>query len=417
MSIIRKKYEAGDTQLNKLKFAPYMGPSRPPLAERRIPNESNPEPPQSGVVQTRADDLSRIAKIFTRREGLQHLINNTTLKTAVAQSYTIKGTLADKAAALLDVNRGEALSNTARMLGTTLAQVPLAGTGVHFIRGKLFGQPRSYATKPSNAIIGLGDPGSVKVKYGRDFMMSASPLENYGTDTVNNTGPLGPNANATRTPSDLIKFNFEILKPGETDNVFIHLRAFLDSFDDSYNSNWDTYNYIGRGEQFYNYQTFSRSVTVNFKTAVATKIELKPVYQKLVYLASTTAPTYSDNGVMRGTIIRLNIGDYLSDTPGFITSVNYGWEPRYPFEIAYGKKELTDLNLEANSDPLVQELPHVLNCSFSFTPIHTFTPQTGLYHYITNPTQGQSQFFPAIKKIGSVEVEGDYNSWTNNSQG
>lgn len=406
MSIIRKKYDDGDTQLNKLKFAPYMGPSNPPLVERRIPNEVNPEPPRSGEIQTRADDASRILKIFTRREGLQHLTNNTTLNTAIAQSYTIKGTVLDKAKALLDVNRGEALLNTTRMLGTTLAQVPLAGTGVHFIRGKLFGQPSSYASKPSTAMIKTGDPGSVKVKYGRDSMTGRSPSP-YGKDIVNSVGPYTPSTlpSGPDYPLDYIKFYFEVLKPGESENTFIHLRAFLDSFDDNYTGAWDSFNYVGRGEKFYTYQGFERSISVSFKTAVATKVELKPVYQKLVYLASTTAPTYSPTdpetgkggGIMRGTIVRLNIGDYISDTPGFINNVSFGWESAYPFEIALGNKEgKSNVDQSANSDDIVQELPHILNCSFTFTPIHTFTPQTGLYHYITNPTV--NQFFPTVKE-------------------
>lgn len=420
MSIIRKKYEDGDTQLNKLKFTPYMGPSNPPLVERRIPNEVNPEPPRSGEIQTRADDASRIFKIFTRREGLQHLTNNTTLKTAIDQSYAIKGTILDKAKALLDVSRGEALLDTTRMLGTTLAQVPLAGTGVHFIRGKLFGQPRSYATRPSKAIIDTGDPGSVVVKYGRDSLLGTLP--GRGADVVNSTGPIyGTGNNIRNAPSDLIKFNFEVLKPGEQDSAFIHLRAFLDAFDDNYAGTWSPLNYIGRGEQFHTYQNFTRNLNISFKTAVATKTELKPVYQKLVYLASTTAPTYSETGLMRGTVVRLNIGDYLSDTPGFITNVTYGWEPRYPFEIAMGNKLERGLGAR-NTDRIVQELPHVLNCSLSFTPIHTFTPQTGLYHYITNPSDSarQKQFFPVpgtaetINNVTEEQKQQNLNTLTGN---
>lgn len=396
MSII-KNYREGATQLNKLKFAPAMAGKLPPLVETRIPNESNSTPPRSGDIQTRADDLSRIAKIFTRREGLQFLTNNTTLNTAIAQSYTIQGTLLDKAKALLDVNRGKALLDTVGTLGSTLAQVPLTGTGTHFIKGKLFGRPNTSFNRLSKTTANTGDPGSVRVKYDRDIYNKKSP-SGRGTDRVNALGPYIGNQ-VKEQADDYIKFFFEILKPGESESTYIHLRAFLDSFSDDYTGNWGSYNYIGRGEQFFTYQSFNRGISVSFKSAVATKVELKPVYQKLVYLASLTAPTYSENGIMRGTFIRLNIGDYLSDTPGFITSVNYGWEPQYSFEIARGKKEesqglLAGIGTFGNTDKDIQELPHILNCSFTFTPIHTFTPQTGLNHYITNPQQGRDQFFP-----------------------
>lgn len=396
MSII-KSYNEGGTQLNKLKFKPNMDQGNPPLVTKRIPTEENPEPPRSGAIQTRADDLSRIAQLFTRKEGLGLLTNNTTLNLAVDQSYTVQGTFKDKLKALNDIDRGSALKDTLGTLGSTLAQVAVAGTGTHFIKGKLFGRPDTSFNKPSRATYLRGDSGAVRVKYGRDPYYQPGPIgeKAIAIDKVNYVGAY-PGAEAT----DYIKFYFEIIKPGETGNIPLFFRAYLDSFDDNYMGTWNSFNYVGRGEPFHTYQSFGRSVNVSFKSAVATKFELKPLYRKLVYLASTTAPTYSDNGIMRGTIVKLNIGDYLSDTPGFINSVSYSWEPRYPFEIALGKHDenAPQGDPSANTDLSVQELPHILNCSVSFTPIHTFTPQTGLYHYITNPEEGDSQFFPAEKQ-------------------
>jgi len=129
----------------------------------------------------------------------------------------------------------------------------------------------------------------------------------------------------------------------------------------------------------------------------------------LAYLASTTAPTYGADDIMRGTIVRMNIGDYLSETPGFISNVNYSWETRYPFEIARGKKDdNAPQDVNVNTDLETQELPHILNCSISFTPIHTFTPQTGLYHYITNPLNGENNPIfnePGEDYTGGVELD------------
>jgi len=397
MSIIRKKYEEGATELNKLTFQPNMGaghPGKPPLVTKGIPNENFNNPNSLSEVQRRADDLTRISKLFTRREGVQHLINNTTLNLAVDQSYTVKGTILDKVKALADVDRGAAVRDTLGTLASTLAQVPLSGTGTHFTKGVLFGNKPAFFNTLSDTTKRIGEPGKVRIKYGREDYYK-TPFGSFtGADKVNFTGPYKGTQPKDRA-DDYIKFFFEILTPGEQNNTYIHLRAFLDAFDDNFTSIWNPISYIGRGEQFYSYQNFNRNINVSFKTAVATKLELEPVYKKLVYLASTTAPTYSDNGIMRGTVVRLNIGDYLSDTPGYFSSVSYNWEPRYPFEIGLGKKdERAPQAPGINTDLDVQELPHVLNCSFAFTPIHTFTPQTGLYHYITNPEEGRSQFFP-----------------------
>jgi len=68
--------------------------------------------------------------------------------------------------------------------------------------------------------------------------------------------------------------------------------------------------------------------------------------------------------------------------PGFIEQINYTWQTDYPWEIAMSKPE------GLGQDDDMQELPHVLDCQVNFRPIHRFTPQTGLYHYITNPGFG-----------------------------
>ena len=96
-------------------------------------------------------------------------------------------------------------------------------------------------------------------------------------------------------------------------------------------------------------------------------------------LASTTAPTYSnDNGFMRGTLVTSTVGDYIVDQPGFLSTVDYSWQTSYPWEI----------KLLGNEDLGVQQLPHVLDVSLSFTPIHRFSVQTGQLHFITNKEAG-----------------------------
>jgi hypothetical protein len=102
----------------------------------------------------------------------------------------------------------------------------------------------------------------------------------------------------------------------------------------------------------------------------------------MVYLASTTAPTYGEYKFMRGTVVRLSLGSYFNQIPGVLTSVKYSWQKDYPWEIAMGSPE--------GAESGVQELPMVLDCSISFKPIHDFVPQTGLQHYFTSKEGGKS---------------------------
>ena len=176
---------------------------------------------------------------------------------------------------------------------------------------------------------------------------------------------------------DNIKFKFGIITPDEGSNINLYFRAFLSSFTDNYQGSWNNTKYLGRAEDFYTYQGFNRTISIGFKVAAFSRQELKPIYKKLVMLASTTAPTYaSDSGFMRGTLVTSTVGDYLVDQPGFISSVDYSWQTEYPWEI----------KLKGASENNVQQLPHVLDVTLAFTPIHRFSVQTGEQHYITNPS-------------------------------
>ena len=178
---------------------------------------------------------------------------------------------------------------------------------------------------------------------------------------------------------DHIKFKFSIINPDEDDNINLYFRAFLSNFTDNYQGSWNNTKYLGRAEDFYTYQGFNRTISIGFKVAAFSRRELEPIYKKLVMLASTTAPTYSnDNGFMRGTLVTSTVGDYIVDQPGFLSTVDYSWQTSYPWEI----------KLLGNEDLGVQQLPHVLDVSLSFTPIHRFSVQTGQLHFITNKEAG-----------------------------
>jgi len=392
MSIIRD-YNKGKTDLNKLKYSNTMGaghPGKEPLITRDIPIEpaTSKSPEMRSALQRRGDDLARVTKLFGRTEGLTLLSNNTALNGAVALSRTVFGTLQDKKDALTGGATGNALKDTLGTLASTLAQVSVAGTGTHFIKGKVFGTPSYPRNKVATPIAKLGEPGKVRVVYNKD-----NQLANHGSEGQDKVNMQDVYSGETEKPSeDLVKFLFEVIRPGETSNVFLPFRAYIDNFSDNYAGSWNDSQYIGRGEKFKTYSGFDRTVEVTFKSAVATKEELKPLYKKLVYLASTTAPTYSKNNIMNGTYVKLTIGDYFSKLPGIITAVSYNWSSNYPFEVALGKTE--EYKTEDGTDSqLAQQLPHILDCSVSFSPVHYFTPQTGLHHYITNPSEEDSQFF------------------------
>jgi hypothetical protein len=178
---------------------------------------------------------------------------------------------------------------------------------------------------------------------------------------------VGPDTN--QAINDFVKFRIAAINNDKTDGsaVYMHFRAFLDSFTDNYSATWNPVNYVGRGDTLYNYGGFTRTISLSYTVFAQSKAELIPMYKKLNYLASTLAPDYSKAGFMRGNLVRMTVGGYLYEQPGFITSLSYDVPEESPWEIA--------INATGGSDGSVKELPHMIKVSATFTPIHNFLPQ------------------------------------------
>ena len=242
-----------------------------------------------------------------------------------------------------------------------------------------------YRSKNIDRRLNMGQPGKSNtgteqgfVKNVWDYGLDATQLEALDKITAmpmySSTGPRSELA-----INDLIKFRIAAINNDGTDReaVYMHFRAHLDSFSDSYNASWNEVNYVGRGDTLYNYGGFGRDISLSFTCFAQSKAELIPMHKKLNYLASTLAPDYTQAGFMRGNLVRLTVGGYLYEQPGFITSLTYDVPQEAPWEIA--------INAEGGVDSSVKELPHMVKVSgFSFTPIHTFLPQKP--NQANNPT-------------------------------
>jgi hypothetical protein len=225
----------------------------------------------------------------------------------------------------------------------------------------------------------LGNPGARANKNYSSYTAgvqgdgrSGQPLDRINASAIytSKTGPetLGP---AGDLLNDLISFRIGAINNSNPTIVsYMHFRAFLDSFTDSYTGDWSGYNYLGRGEKFYTYNGFDRKISLGFTAAAQSKEELIPMYKKLNFLASNLAPDYSgEYGYMKGCFITLTIGGYLYEQPGFITNLSYDMITEMPWEIG-----INDTN--GAQDPLVKQLSHMVKInSFDFTPIHNFIPQ------------------------------------------
>ena len=185
---------------------------------------------------------------------------------------------------------------------------------------------------------------------------------------------------------DFIPFRFEVIDSDVTvESYYIIFRAFLDNMSDNYSATHNEIKYNGRGEPFYTYNKFGRDIQLSFKIAAQTRHEMKPIYQKLNFLAAQTAPNYSATGRIRTPYMKLTVGDYFNRVPGVLANVNITWQKDYTWEIKN--------DIEQDGDMLI--LPHVLDVSVSFKPIHDFTP---------NNKPGSSPFISIDGGLGSEGV-------------
>jgi len=239
---------------------------------------------------------------------------------------------------------------------------------------------------------GTGDQGNDAL-LDRQAYYSGAPVKTAGVDLINyNTLYSSDKVKTGQGYDDIIKFHIAVLN---NDNpklkTYIHFRAYLKGLSDSFKANWDSFKYMGRGEDFYKYTGFSRDISLSFDILVGSRIELFSIYDKLNYLGSIMAPDYSEGGFMRGNIVQLTVGDYINDVYGVLEGIDYSFPDDSSWDIAKNDDGKTDENSA--------ELPLLINVDgFSFKPIHNFVPSTVSSR--SNPYNSNSSRFISLGDTG-----------------
>lgn len=134
---------------------------------------------------------------------------------------------------------------------------------------------------------------------------------------------------------DIVPFYFTVLETEGGDvRPMYHLafRSFFSSISDSTNNSYSSYNFIGRGENFHTYQSYTRTSNLNFKVAAFSKEELDVLHDKVDNLRRLAAPKYR-GGYMQGNFVNLTVGSYFYNMPGFVTAVTVNINENYLWEI------------------------------------------------------------------------------------
>ena len=85
----------------------------------------------------------------------------------------------------------------------------------------------------------------------------------------------GKNIDRSLPINDFVKFRIGVI---DNDNPefknYIHFRALIDNLSDSYGASWNGTRFAGRGEDFYNYDGFNRSINLGWTVAAQSKAEI-----------------------------------------------------------------------------------------------------------------------------------------------
>lgn len=168
-------------------------------------------------------------------------------------------------------------------------------------------------------------------------------------------------SNELNKVDDYIPFNISIIDPTKpTGTPFtLKFRAYIDSFSDSYGSDWKGQTYMGRAEQFWKYNQFSRDINFGFTIVADNEYNHYTMYNQLNRLVSSLAPTYTLQGYMAGNLHKITLGNYIVETAGIL----HGMTLEVPDDSPWG-------TISKFQTPLYIKVTGV-----KFTPIHNFRPE------------------------------------------
>ena len=231
----------------------------------------------------------------------------------------------------------------------------------------IMGSYIDYNAKKKDTRLKMGSPGKRKTVY--NYTAGQGMI-----DRVNGSGVIDGAPNFTQYP-DLVNFSISIIDNASTQQKLktMHFRAFIDSFNDGYSSDWGSIQYVGRADKFYNYKGFDRKISMGFTVYAQSREEMQGMYEKLNYLASSQAPSYANGGFMKGNMARITLGNYINNQLGIIKGFTYDVPNDFSWEIG----------IDENGDGGDTQLPMGIKVSgLDFVPIQEFVPSIGGGDYI-----------------------------------
>jgi hypothetical protein len=346
--------------------------------------------PMDNPIEARKNDLIRITEWLASPAGLKFAAKQALLRTSGnLESFSREGML--NAA-------GRGTADAASAIATILAQIPVSGTGTHFLFNELsslafqnnsFYTGNRFAANQANytGAITIGKADKLRVRGNKTWEERGFG----GTKTSDKIGLSGIGSeDRTLIKKDTVPVVFSVV--GEPNSTLV-FRGFTQGITDTVSSGWNSINYVGRGETLYTYNSTTRTLGFTLQVPIFSSDEQKPTYSKANALLSYAYPKYGDTGLAQGTVLKLRIGDLIKcfATP---TSISH--------TIA------TDVPWSTGNTILL--LPQVLTFNISVNVIHEKLPERYLgetaFPFLAQPDTAEqaSQTKPGNTLTPVIEV-------------
>ncbi len=370
-----------------------------PYIEKDI---NNPGRPASEYIQGRVDDTTRMLRLLGDK-GI---------------AFTSKQAL------LLAGTKGlAAIPQAGNILVNLIAQVPVNGTGTHFLpidRNVYYTRVTDAAERSlyNGAVGGDNSPGtnnlgpfpevtsrisetskfketttpqSINVLSPRDIYNTEEKVKpfrinthrrartivtddgriiqapneisldtKYGFAETGKPDTVGKQDVDNETLSDSVPIKFTLYN-GTNITATLVFRGFIDSFSDDMSGNWESLRYIGRAEEMYTYGGFSRGINLGFQIPILSSEEQTPTLNKINALKSAVLPQYK-NDLPIATFCKLRIGDLIADDTTYVVlnSINHSLETDVPWSVGNDEKLLPQLyKLSISMKVLHKNIPQV----------------------------------------------------------
>lgn len=203
----------------------------------------------------------------------------------------------------------------------------------------------------------------------RSKMAGTKVKKGYMTDLLNmvpevkDATKMPKEIDGVPVPTDLIKVHFVDV----VNSRVIPFRALLGGLSEAVAAEYSPTRYIGRMERNIIYLGATRQLRFSLYVHAWSSEEMQPIWQRINSLTGLLFPSkYSDDGFMIPPIVKLTLGDFYTDQPGYIASLEHTVEDDVSWEIDEGS-----------------QVPMTVKISITFDVIEKFAmhAQAGFYGF------------------------------------